>query len=431
MVRVFGRNEETEALLGARRQEPARPQRRAGDALPSAIILGGGANALSIARSLGRAGIAVYAINEVTAYVRYSRYCRWLEVPGDAPDSWARFLLGPESDRLRGGVLLACSDEAIAIIARHRPELSARFRLEESNPVAQLAMLDKLRTYQAAQAAGVPTPRFWAAQSREQVLALRDALVFPLIVKPQLTHLFERRSGQKFVVAGDFDQLLRAHEALGAAGITTLLVERIPGPDDRLCSYYTYLDRKSLPLFHFTKRIIRRFPAGKGNACYHVTDWNPEVRDLALRLFQWVGLRGLANAEFKRDERDGQLKLIECNARFTAANGLVARSGFDLASFVYNRLVGRPQPPLETYALAMRLWDPVRDFQAFLELRRQGRLTFRQWLASVLHGQTFPYFDPGDPLPALARALRPAGRLLTAFVAGEARSQELTSCRTS
>jgi predicted ATP-grasp superfamily ATP-dependent carboligase len=385
----------------------------AGNALPGAIILGGEANALSVARSLGRAGVEVYAIGEDTAYVRFSRHCRWLAVAGDAPNSWARFLLGPESDWLQGSVLLACSDDAIAIIAGHRPELSARFRLEESNPAAQLDMLDKLRTYQASQAAGVPTPRFWPAQTREQVVATREDLVFPLIVKPRFTHIWERRSGRKFVVARDLTEALRAHEALGAAGIETLLVEWIPGPDDRLCSYYTYLDGQSLPLFHFTKRVIRRFPASIGNGCYHVTDWNPEVRDLALRLFRWVGLRGLANAEFKRDGRDGQLKLIECNARFTASNGLVARSGLDLAAFVYNRLVGRPQPPLEAYALQVRLWDPVRDFQAFLELRRQGQLAFRQWIASVLHLQTFPYFDWRDPLPALARALRPAGKLLT------------------
>jgi predicted ATP-grasp superfamily ATP-dependent carboligase len=387
--------------------------RPAGDDLPSAIILGGGANSLSVARSLGRAGVKVYAINEGTAYVRYSRYCRWLPAAGDTPESWIRFLLGPKSNGLVGSVLLACSDDAIAIIAGHRPELSAKFRLEESNPAAQLAMLDKLRTYQAAQAARVPTPRFWPAQTREQVMASRDELVFPLIVKPRFTHLWERRSGRKFVVARDFDGVLRAHKAIGTAGIETLLVEWIPGPDDRLCSYYTYLDEPSVPLFHFTKRVIRRYPAGIGNGCYHVTDRNPEVRDLALSLFRWVGLRGLASAEFKRDERDGQLKLIECNARFTASNGLVARSGFDLAAFVYNRLVGRPQPPLETYALQMRLWDPVRDFQAFLELRRQGRLALGQWIASILHRQTFPYFDWRDPLPALARALRPAGKLLT------------------
>jgi predicted ATP-grasp superfamily ATP-dependent carboligase len=387
--------------------------RRAGGDLPPAIILGGGANALSVARSLGRLGAEVYAINEDLAFVRYSRYCRWLEVRGDAPESWARFLVGPESDRFRGAVLLACSDDGIELIARHRDELSAKFLLDESNPAAQLCMLNKCRTYQAALAAGVPTPRFWMAETREQVMALRDSLVFPLIVKPHFTYVFEQRSGKKFMVADDFDQLLRAHEALDAAGIDTLLVEWIPGPDDLLCSYYTYLDGGETPLFHFTKRVIRRSPAGMGNACYHVTDWNPEVRDLALRLFRWVGLLGLANAEFKRDERDGQLKLIECNARFTAANCLVARSGFDLAAFVYNRLVGRPQPSLEAYARGMRLWDPVRDFEAFLELKGQGRLTARQWIASLLHRQTFPYFRWSDPLPSLVRATKPLRQLLS------------------
>jgi predicted ATP-grasp superfamily ATP-dependent carboligase len=371
------------------------------------IILGGGANVLSVARSLGRAGVNVYAINEDPAYVRHSRYCRWLPVPGDAPDCWGPFLVGPDTERFRGAVLLACSDDGIEVIARHREGLSARFLLDDSNTTAQLCMLNKLRTYHEAEAAGVPTPRFWAAGTREQVVALRGSLVFPLIVKPLHTHIFERRSGTKFVVADDFEQLLRAHEALAAAGIETLLVEWIPGPDDRLCSYYTYLDEGGSPLFHFTKRIIRRFPAGMGNACYHVTDWNPEVRDEALKLFQWVGLRGLANAEFKRDARDGRLKLIECNARFTAANCLVARSGLDLASFVYNRLVGRPQPPPGPYATGVRLWDPVRDFEAFLELRRQGQLTPRQWVASILHRQTFPYFRCSDPLPALVRMSKP------------------------
>ena len=175
-------------------------------------------------------------------------------------------------------------------------------------------------------------------------------------------------------------------------------MEWVPGPDDRLCSYYTYLDEEGTPLFHFTKRIIRRFPVGMGNACYHVTDWNPEVRDEALKLFRWVGLRGLANAEFKRDERDGRLKLIECNARFTASDCLVARSGFDLAAFVYNRAVGLPQRPLESYAQGMRLWDPVRDFECFLALRKRGELTFGQWAASVLRRHNLP----------LLRVVRPA-----------------------
>jgi D-aspartate ligase len=391
------------------------PSTARGADLPPAILLGGGANALSVARSLSGAGVSVYAINEPGAYVRYSRHCRWLPVPAepDVEASWAKFLLGPECDHLQGAVLLSCSDAGIQVIARHRHELEPRFRLDDSNREAQGLVLDKLSTYQEASAAGVPTPRFWLAETSEQVLALRDSLVFPLLVKPRLSHLFEERFGKKFVVVNDFERLLDAFDAVSAAGIETLLMELIPGADDQLCSYYTYLDEHGQPLFHFTKRILRRFPVGMGTACYHITDWNPEVADLALKLCARVGLRGLANVEFKRDKRDGQLKLIECNARFTASNCLVARSGFDLALFVYNRIVGRPQRPLESYREGMRLWDPIRDFEAFLELRRRGELSFVGWLRSVLHPQSFPYLRWSDPLPAVMRTLKPLRNLLS------------------
>src|SRR5207248_3307231 len=97
-----------------------------------------------------------------------------------------------------------------------------------------------------------------------------------------------------------------------------------------------------------------------------------------------VGLRGLANIEFKLDPRDGQYKIIECNARFTASNCLVASSGFDLAAFVYRRIVGLPQPALTSYKLGLRVLDPVADTLSFLQLRKLGQLSMWQWAASLM-----------------------------------------------
>jgi D-aspartate ligase len=373
---------------------------------PPVILLGGRANALSVARQIGRLGAAVYALNEPGAFVGHSRYCRQLDDSGD-PRQWERFLLGPESDHLRGAVLLACSDEGIELICARREALEARFLLDESNPAAQRAMLNKLSTYRAAAEAGVPTPGFWTAESREQLEAVRGELAFPLIVKPRLSHLFEAKTGKKLIVARSYDEVAAAVGAVAECGTSSVLMEMIPGPDDRLCSYFTYLDEDSRPMFHFTKRIIRRYPLLSGTACYHITDRIPEAAELANRLFRHVGLRGLANVEFKRDVRDGKLKLIECNARFTASDCLVARSGINLAAFVYCRLTGRDLPDMSDYAVGMRLWDPVRDFQAGLALRKAGQMTLRQWAASVCHRQTFPYFRWNDPMPALARLTLP------------------------
>ena len=80
--------------------------------------MGGAANALSIVRGLGKTGIACHAINGPQAPVKYSRFCKWIEIPsGDGALQEARpaYLLGNESEHLRGSVLPAASDEVIEL----------------------------------------------------------------------------------------------------------------------------------------------------------------------------------------------------------------------------------------------------------------------------------------------------------------------------
>lgn len=393
--------------------------RRGGAAvsMPPAILLGGAmGNALSVARSLGRRGVPVYLLEDAPS--SHSRYARRLNPP-PAPsrqEAWTRFLLGPQAAPLRGAVLLSCSDAGIELLMEQREALAERFVLDVSDVAAQRRVLDKLSTYEAAREARVPTPLFWSAADRDEVVARRGEYVYPLVIKPLFSHRFQQVFGDKFFRAEDFEGLLAAYERARAHDLEVVLLEEIPGPDDRLCSYYTYIDEGGEPLADFTKRIIRRYPENRGLACYHVTDWNPEVRDLGLRLFRHVGLRGVGNVEFKLDHRDGLLKVIECNARFTAGNPVLAASGYDLALFVYNRLAGVPQPQLKDrrYAEGLHLWFPRQDAHALLELRAKGRLTLPAWLASLCHRQVVPFFSWDDPAPFLfetARLLRSAGRV--------------------
>jgi hypothetical protein len=72
-------------------------------------------NALSIALSLGGAGIKTYAINYHQALVRCSRFCKWIDVPktaGTVQESWSVAI-----PSISEGNLLAASDGAIELIA--------------------------------------------------------------------------------------------------------------------------------------------------------------------------------------------------------------------------------------------------------------------------------------------------------------------------
>ena len=379
---------------------------------PPVLLVGGDSNALALARSLARHGIEVYALNHDDSYICRSRHARVLPLDyrhGYAP-AWRRFLLGNDSNHLEGAVLLPMVDEAIEVVVGDYQALAERFVLEETDSELRKKLLDKLDTYDLALAAGVATP--WYVKTPDELEQVDPSQRFPLILKPRLSHKFRGHYRGKYIRIEQPDQLQKWYDKLAAQGLEVVLMQFIEGEDDLLCSYYSYLDESGEPLFHFTKRILRRFPPNMGPATYHITDWNPAVRDLGLRFFQNIGLRGLGNVEFKLDRRDGQLKLIECNARFTEGTCLAHASGCDMGLLVYNRLTGKPLPAIDDYKRGLRLLDPLMDCLAYRALKAEGKLGLGRWLSSLLHYQTFPYFSLRDPMPTLRTEAKRAGGFL-------------------
>jgi predicted ATP-grasp superfamily ATP-dependent carboligase len=143
-------------------------------------------------------------------------------------------------------------------------------------------------------------------------------------------------------------------------------------------------------------------------ATSHVTEWMPELREPALALLGHVGLRGMAQVEFMRDDRDGVDKLIECNVRFTQPISLIAAAGIDLPWLVYRQAAGLPYEVPRGFRQGVRLWDPQKDLQAFRELRDRGEITLGGWLRT-LRPARLDSLSVRDPMPSavpLSRALR-------------------------
>ncbi len=383
---------------------------------PPAVLLGGTLTALSVARSLTTAGIPVYVLDRRDSPARVSRH-RKVFVDVGREDMQSRMLDWLRSDQApRGAVVLACSDEGLELIARHRAELvEFGYVPMEADDEVLLAMLDKERTYALAAEHGIAAPRVMALRDRTDLEAASREFSFPCVLKPVHSHVFARQTGskEKVLKVGSPDELQSVFERMSAAGVEMLVTEVIAGPDDEYVSYYGYLDEHGAPLLGLTKCKIRQYPIRFGIGTYHATTRDPEVAEAGLRFLQAVGLRGLANVEFKRDGSDGRLKLIECNARFTMPNDLIRIAGIDLALFSYNRLLGRPTPAVDSYREGVRLWEPINDTRAFLEYRRRGELSPGRWIGSLLHRQHLPRARVADPLPALervSRGLRPASR---------------------
>lgn len=365
-----------------------------------AIILGGLGGSLSVTRSLARHGVPVYVLGERHSLVRASRLPAEFVDCGQGAEVGERWRQWLGEVRHEGAVVLPAGDDGLEFVVRNRAwiERLGYVPVEADDEVA-LGVLDKQRTFELAGLADVEAPPTVAVSSSADAPLVAARVGFPCAVKPLHSHRFAKHFPVKLLMADDAEQLAAILSRTAAYGLEMLATAMVPGGDDRYRSYYTYIDADGEPLFEFTKRKLRQQPIHSGLGTYFVTDRNPEVAELGRRFCQRVGLRGLANIEFKRDPRDGRLKLIECNHRFTAVNEIVRRAGIDIAAMTYDHLTGRRVERLPSYREGVHLWGPIEDLKALGEYRRSGELSTSTWMRSLCRRKHQFFFDWRDPGP--------------------------------
>lgn len=364
---------------------------------------------MSVARSLGRNGVHVYALGTAGIDpVQFSRYCTQFVDLGSGEgvqDRWIDWLSSTAGDPR---VLLPLSDDGLELVARRRSELEdLGYRTIEADDDVVLTMLDKVKTYELAGRLGIATPRIWFANDADSLGRAVEELGFPLALKPRHSYQFARHFGlrQKVFVIRDRDEFDAVRTKTSTLGLDVMITEVVPGSDERLWTCTAYVDGDGRPLLHYTRRKVRQYPPGFGRGCYYLLEWDAAVGDLGLAFLRGAGVRGLASVEFKRDARDDQLKLIECNHRLDGATELARVGGMDLARFVYDRALrrdGETSRPRE----GVRLWNPVEDTRSAWQLWRRGDLTAGGWIRSLLHPLRFQLLDWRDVRPSLIGSAR-------------------------
>ncbi len=366
----------------------------------AAVLLGGRPTAVPVARSLSNAGVAVTALGASPSDpVRFSRSCQRYFAPRSTDrnpqETWLNWL---EHHAGNGAVMFPCSDDGLELVARHGGRLRDLGYAATGDPRVILAMLDKAETYRLAHEAGIKTPRSVVVGEVEGLDPASADIPFPCAYKPVVSHQFARHFSEKALLVRDNDELRAAHRATSARGLKMMLTEIIPGGDDRLVAYVSYLGQDGQPLVEFTHRKLRQWPNSFGLASYAVSGWEPEVARLALSLLQHVGLRGVSHVEFKLDPRDDNWKLIECNHRFTIE---FAGTANQLPVFVQDQALGIRHEPPPSPQLGHHLWDPIPDIRSFRSLHDRAELRTVDWLRSLQTPLDMHVFRADDPLPTI------------------------------
>ncbi|MGH7803441.1 MAG: hypothetical protein ACREQJ_03780 [Candidatus Binatia bacterium] len=378
--------------------------------------------ALSITRSLGRHGVRVIRVhpNELECGLT-SRYCHGVEISPDlyeSEEALLEFLLALE--RVPGPrVLFPASDDCAAFVAHHRDALARVFALPVADRAVMESILDKRRQYGLAERLGLPIPEthFPTDAAEARTIASR-ARSFPYVIKPLVSHRWRLKrmaavsGGRKAIVVHGPAELVTEYERIRALDPEVMVQEIVPGEDERLVTFLSYLDAGSRPLGHCIRKKIRQHPIDFGHCMVTVSCADDAVKDQSLRFLRGIGYRGLSGIEWKRDPRDGALRLIELNARAVQTIGIAAACGVDLPWIAYQDQIGRPPAPLDGFEPGVKWAWITGDLR---NLRHVGTspVALAAWVRSIAGARTHAVFAADDLKPirtVLGKSLRGAMR---------------------
>jgi len=371
---------------------------------PGAVIVGGSFNSLGAARDLARHGISVYVVDNGICVAQFSRHVRrFFKCPPTGDEAkFVDFLLQlAVKANLSGCVLFPSDDECVRISAQHRERLSEHYLVTTPPWDVVKFVYDKRLTHQLATQQGIPVPDTYNPGSVDDLISLN--LDFPVVLKPAITPNFVPFTKKKAYRANDVQELIELYEMMAAIVDPSeiLIQELIPGRAENLFSFVGFF-KDGVPVAGLSARRPRQHPMEFGRASTFVETVNvPELETLATQFLKGIAYSGLAEVEFMYDHKDARFELLEVNPRIWGWHTIAMRAGLDLPYLAYADAVGK-EVTVGAAREGVKWVRLVTDVPtAGLEIMA-GRLTVRQYLASLSGDTEFAVLSLSDPLPFVA-----------------------------
>lgn len=372
-----------------------------------AVVIGGEHPGLGIARSLGRRGIPICIIDDQHSISQFSRYAtRVVRVKDlrDEKNTVDNVMEIGHRYGLKGWVLFPTRDETVAAFSRHRERLAEFFRVTTPAWETVRWAWDKKNTYDRAAELGIPVPRTYSVMTEKDLAGLYNRL--PLAIKPAVKENFFYATGDKAWRAETPEQLnnlfRRARQQIRPEEI--LIQEIIPGSGLQQYSYCAFF-RDGEAQSTLVARRLRQHPREFGRAATYVeTIEHPEVEELSERFLKAINYYGLVEVEFKQDPRDGQLKMLDVNARTWGFHSLGVPAGVDFPYLLYADQVGRSVESSRAKA-GVGWLRAITDVPTVASDLWASELSLRSYLRSLRNTRTESVFCLRDPLPTLAEVL--------------------------
>ncbi|MDI1353195.1 MAG: ATP-grasp domain-containing protein [bacterium] len=279
----------------------------------------GGAAAISVWKSLGQEHELFMADMDPCAAGLYlvPGERRFIIPAGDAPEYLATLLAICLQNKIQ--LLIPTVDAELVPIAKEEQEFTSKGIILALSSLTTLELCrDKYKLMNFCQDTGF-TPQYSLLTTQSSL----DAYHFPCFAKPRLG------SGSQGAI------VIQSKEELNALpkDSSYLIQELLSGEE---YSVDVYIHSKGFALAAVPRL---RMKIDSGIAVASQTKINPQLAQMALKIIQKVGIKYVANIQFKANAA-GEFKLLEINPRFPGTLPLTAAAGIDIPKLLIKDING-------------------------------------------------------------------------------------------
>ncbi|MDO8125421.1 MAG: ATP-grasp domain-containing protein [Candidatus Hermodarchaeota archaeon] len=350
---------------------------------------------LAAVRSLGRKQIEVIAGSSSRyAQAFYSKYCKkkLIYPPLEEETRFIRVM-----DRLlkteKVDVLLPIGYQATAVLSKYQEQFSKRVQM----PIAQQDSLriagNKNETLEFAEQLGLRIPRFYRK--------IDEINQFPVVIKGS------EGAGQVWYATSKKDLAKQHFDG-------QIIQEYIPGEGYGFFALYNHGKLRAF----FMHRRIREYPITGGPSTAAESTYDPNLKQLGMKLLEGLNWHGVAMVEFKKDRRDGKYTLMEVNPKFWGSLDLAISSGVDFPYLTAKMAMDGDIQPVYSYQVGNRFQWLFPDELLHLAARPQS---VGSVLADFANYHTKSNVTLRDIKPTMFQLFYTAWEFLTRIRKGELR----------
>ncbi|MDE1463951.1 hypothetical protein [Spartinivicinus poritis] len=338
------------------------------------VIIGGGINALGVARSLGPYALCTLVFSGINSPASHSRYVKPHPVASTSLPSLVDDLLTLAQSFKQQPLLIITEEKAVYQIAKAQKILAEHFLINLPSIELVSHLQNKADFYQIARKHKAPVPDTMTI-SNEDDIHKAHKMQFPCVFKPLEQNAEYGKNFKKAYKVQSIDEVKQLYKRIKPILNDMILQQWIEGDDSDLYFSIIYYDQYSNPVSSFTGRKLRSWPVNVGGtaSCINAPETAHILEPICHKFFKAIQYKGLVGMEFKKDKISGEFIMVEPTVgRTDFQHEIATLSGINILKSILYHFLKRPIPQSKNSPSPIVWQEFISDYLSMKESGKTG-----------------------------------------------------------